>query len=103
MANGDPVFVPSHKSDIRMIDFALAHLVGPIIYLDPPFAAIWSAQVPLITSVHAFCFRRLKTAAHGVEHFLRRRLNMAGTSYGHTDADGDRDNANDPTSEAHCS
>src|SRR5262245_32706895 len=57
-----------------MVDFSFAHFVRPVIYLDPPFAAIWSAQVPLITSVETFCLRRLKTAAHGIEHPLRRRI-----------------------------
>ena len=78
MANGDPILVACAESDVRMVDLPLSHLVGPVVYLDPPLAAVRSAQVPLITSVHTFCFCRLKTAAHGIEHFLRRRIHMTG-------------------------
>src|SRR5262249_32864750 len=71
---GDPIFVFCNECDTWVVDFALAHFVGPIVYIDPPFTAIWSAQVPLVTSVHTFCLCRLETAAHGIEHPLRRRI-----------------------------
>src|SRR4029078_3850494 len=74
MGDGDPILVFCYESDIWIGHFSLAHLVGPVVYLDPPFAAVRSAQVPLITSVHTFCLCRLKTAAHGIEHILRRRI-----------------------------
>ena len=76
MANGDPILIACAESDVRIGDLPLSHLAGPIIYLDPPLAAIRSAQVPLITSVHTFCLCRLKTAAHRIEHVLRSRLNV---------------------------
>ena len=78
MANGDPILVACAESDIRMVDLPLSHFVGPVVYLDPPFATVRSAQIPLITSVHTFCFCRLETAAHSIEHFLRRRIHMTG-------------------------
>ena len=88
MANGNPILVRSYESDIWIGDFPLAHLVGPVVYLDPPFATMRSAQVPLITSVHTFCFCRLETAAHAIEHFLRRRLSAVSQGDGRTGADG---------------
>src|SRR5437879_2758487 len=103
MAHGDPSVVRSYKSDIWIGDVSLAQLVGPVVYLDPPLAAVRSAQVPLITSVHTFCFCRLKTAAHRIEHLLRRRINVVGYGDGRTDEHGHRDNANVSTSRAHCS
>src|SRR5213594_4617701 len=89
MANSDPILVPGYESDTWIGDFSLTHLVGPIVYLDPPLAAVRSAQVPLITSMHTFCFCRLKTAAHCVEHVLRRRIYVTGRG-GHCCAQANR-------------
>src|SRR4029077_4306628 len=80
MANGDPIFVFCYESDTWIGDLPLAHLIAPVVYLDPPFAAVRSAQVPLITSVNTFRFCRLETAAHSIEHFLRRRIRMTGSN-----------------------
>ena len=68
MANGDPISVAYYERHIWIGDFPLAYLVGSVVYLDPPFATMWSAQIPLIPGVHTFCFCRLKTAAHRIEH-----------------------------------
>src|SRR5439155_24261217 len=76
----DPILVFCDETDVRMLDLPLSHSIGPVVYLDPPLAAIRAAQVPLISSVHTLCFCRLKIAAHGIEHFLRRRIHMAGRS-----------------------
>ena len=76
MANGDPILVFGDESDTWIGDFSFAHLVGAVVYVDPPFATVRAAQVPLVTSVHTFCLGRLKTAAHRVEHLLRRRILM---------------------------
>ena len=38
MGDGDPILVFCYESDIWIGDFSLAHLVGPVVYLDPPFA-----------------------------------------------------------------
>src|SRR5262245_45516260 len=103
MANGDPILVLCHEGNVRMVDLSLAHLVGPVVYCDPPLAAARSAQVPLVTSVHAFCFRRLKTAAHGIEHFLWRRLNVVSQGDRRTGAHCHRDKEDASTREAHCS
>src|SRR5215217_623016 len=78
MTNGDPILVACTESDVRMVDLPLSHFVGPIVYLDPPLAAIGSTQVPLVTNVHTFCFCRLKAAAHSIEHFLRCRIHITG-------------------------
>src|SRR5512132_1420233 len=86
-----------------MGDFPLGHLVGPVVSRDPPFATMWSAHTPLITSVHTFCFCRLKTAAHGIEHVLRRRLSAVSEGDRRTGAHGHRDNAKVSTGEVHCS
>ena len=74
MADGDPILVFCYESDIWIGDFSLAHLAGPVIYLDPPFAALRAAQLPLIFQVNAFRLLRLKTLPHPVEHVLWRRI-----------------------------
>src|SRR4029077_8768192 len=103
MANGDPIFVAYYERHIWIGDFPLAYLVGSVVYLDPPFATMWSAQIPLITSVHTFCFCRLKTAAHRIEHILRRRLSVVSEGNRRTAAHGHRDNPKVSTGEVHCS
>src|SRR5437764_14304039 len=74
-----PIFVFGDKSDTGIGDFPRSHFVGPIVYLDPPFATMRSAQVPLIASVNTFRFGRLKTTTHAIEHFLRRRIRVTGS------------------------
>src|SRR6476659_5146089 len=103
MANGDPILVACAESDVRMVDLPLSHFVGPVVYLDPPFATVRSAQIPLITSVHTFCFCRLKTAAHRIEPVLRSRLNAVSQGDGRSRVHGHRDNANVSSAEPHCS
>src|SRR5215471_13362854 len=89
MANSDPILVLSDESDTWIWDFSLAHFVRAILNVDPPLPAIRTAQVPLITSVEAFCFCRLKTDAHCIEHFLRCRIHTIGRG-GHCCAEADR-------------
>src|SRR6478672_223230 len=103
MANGDPILVACAESDVRMVDLPRSHFAGPVVYLDPPFATMWSAQIPLITSVHTFCFCRLETAAHSIEHFLRRRLSAVSQGDGRTGAHGYCDKQGAFTHEVHCS
>src|SRR5215831_5593877 len=78
MANGDPVLVSGYEGDGWIRYFPFTHLVGPIIYVDPPFATVRAAQIPLVASVNSFCLCRLKTAAHRVEDVLRRRFYLTG-------------------------
>ena len=47
MANGNPILVCSNESDIWIGDFPLAHLVGPVVYLDPPFATMSGHSSPI--------------------------------------------------------
>src|SRR4029077_88327 len=103
MANGDPILVACAESNVRMVDLPLAHLTGPVVYLDPPLAAVRSAQVPLITSVHTFCLCRLKTAAHRIEPVLRSRLNAVSQGDRCTGAHGYCDKEDAFTREVHCS
>src|SRR5678809_1020813 len=103
MADGDPILVFCYESDIWIGDFSLGHLVGPVVYLDPPLAAVRSAQVPLITSVHTFCLCRLKTVAHRIKPVLRSRLHAVSQGDGRSGVHGHRDNANVSSAEPHCS
>src|SRR6476646_509434 len=103
MANGDPILVACAESNVRMVDLPLAHLIGPVVYLDPPLAAVRSAQVPLVTGVYTFCLCRLKTAAHRIEPLLRRRLYAVSQGNGCSGAHVHRDSANVSSAEPHCS
>ena len=40
MGDGDPILVFCYESYIWIGDFSLAHLVGPVVYIDPPFATV---------------------------------------------------------------
>src|SRR5215475_2306197 len=102
MANGNPILVTCDESDVWMVYLSVAHLVGPIVYLDPPLAAVRSAQLPLITSVHTFCRCRLKTAAHGIEHILWRRFSAFSKGERHTGGQGHSDEEDAFAGEAHC-
>src|SRR4026209_584999 len=103
MANGDPILVACAERDGRMVDFPLSRFVGPVVYLDPPLAAVRASQVPLITRVHSFCLGGLETVAHGIEPLLRRRLNAVSQADGRTGAHGHRENASVSTGKPHCS
>src|SRR4030095_13240648 len=98
-----PILVACAESDVRMVDLPLAHLIGPVVYLDPPLAAVRSAQVPLITSGPTFCLCRLKTPAHRIEHVLRSQLNAVSQGDRRSGVHGHRDNANVSSGEPHCS
>src|SRR5229473_7395874 len=74
MANGHPILVLSYESDTWICYFSFAHFVCAILNVDPPLTAVRAAQIPLVTSVDSFCLRRLKAAAHGIEHLLRRGI-----------------------------
>src|SRR6476620_6786316 len=103
MADSDPILVACAESNVRMVDLPLAHLIGPVVYLDPPLAAVRSAQVPLVTSVHTFCLCRLKTAAHRIEPVLRSRLNAVSEGDGRSGVHGHRDKEDAFTGDVHCS
>src|SRR5262249_7600521 len=74
VGNGYPILVLRHERHVWIIDFSFSHFVLPIVDVYPPLPALWTAQVPLITSVYSFCLVGLKTTAHRVEHLLRRRI-----------------------------
>src|SRR5437764_9800989 len=42
-ANGNPILVFGDNIDAGIRDFSCSHFVGPIVYLDPPFATVRSA------------------------------------------------------------
>src|SRR5439155_21904398 len=70
VGHGDPIVVAGDKRDARILDFSLAHLVGPVVHVDPPFAAIRAAEFPLITRVNPFGLVGLETLPHSILHLL---------------------------------
>src|SRR5215472_722321 len=77
VGNRNPILVRRNKSDTWIIDSPLTHFVRAILNVDPPLAALGTAQIPLVPGVHSLCLSWLETTAHRVEHFLWRRIYMA--------------------------
>ena len=60
----DPIVVTCDERDTRIIDLSLAHLVRPVVHVDPPFATVRAAEFPLIPRVHPLGLVGLETIAH---------------------------------------